>query len=84
LDDTALAPAGTSRTGRLFDVVFDCTGAAEAFAGSLDLVAPGGRVVVLGTYPSPISLKGIGREASVVVSSVYRNDREFAGALRLG
>lgn len=64
-------------------MVFDCTGAAGAFAGSLALVAPGGRVVVLGSYPSPIPLDGIGREASVVFSSVYRNDGEFAGALRL-
>jgi threonine dehydrogenase-like Zn-dependent dehydrogenase len=39
--------------------------------------------VVLGSYPSPISLPGIGREASVVFSSVYRDDREFAAALRL-
>lgn len=46
-------------------------------------MAPGGRVVVLGSYPSSISLEGIGREASVVFSSVYRDDREFAGALRL-
>lgn len=30
-----------------------------------------------------ISLEGIGREASVVFSSVYRDDLEFAGALRL-
>jgi 2-desacetyl-2-hydroxyethyl bacteriochlorophyllide A dehydrogenase len=79
----AIAPGDLPGVDRLFDVVFDCTGAAGAFAGSLALVAPGGRVVVLGSYPSPISLEGIGREASVVFSSVYRNDREFAGALRL-
>ena len=33
---------------------------------------------MLGAYPSPIRLDGIGREASVVFSSVYRDDREFA------
>jgi threonine dehydrogenase-like Zn-dependent dehydrogenase len=79
----ALAPGDVPGAGRLFDVVFDCTGAADAFAASLALVVPGGRVVVLGSYPTPISLQGIGREASVVFSSVYRDDREFAGALRL-
>ena len=79
----AIGPGdGPGGDGR-YDVVFDCTGAADAFAASLALVVPGGRVVVLGSYPSPISLPGIGREASVVFSSVYRDDREFAAALRL-
>ncbi len=58
----AIPPGELARVDRLFDVVFDCTGAAGAFAGSLGLVAPGGRVVVLGAYPSPIPLDGIGRE----------------------
>jgi threonine dehydrogenase-like Zn-dependent dehydrogenase len=79
----AIAPGELSGVDRLYDVVFDCTGAAGAFAASVALAAPGGRVVVLGSYPSPISLAGIGREASVVFSSVYRDDREFAAALRL-
>ncbi len=79
----AIGPGDGPGGDRLYDVVFDCTGAADAFAASLALVVPGGRVVVLGSYPSPISLPGIGREASVVFSSVYRDDREFAAALRL-
>ena len=79
----AIGPGDGPGGDRLYDVVFDCTGAADSFAASLALVVPGGRVVVLGSYPSPISLPGIGREASVVFSSVYRDDREFAAALRL-
>jgi 2-desacetyl-2-hydroxyethyl bacteriochlorophyllide A dehydrogenase len=79
----AVPPDDAGRIDRLYDVVFDCSGAAEAFPTSLSLVAPGGCVVVLGSYPSPISLDGIGREASVVFSSVYRDDREFAAALRM-
>ena len=79
----AIGPGDGPGGDRRYDVVFDCTGAADAFAASLALVVPGGRVVVLGSYPSPISLPGIGREASVVFSSVYRDDREFAAALRL-
>jgi L-iditol 2-dehydrogenase len=79
----AVAPAGTDRIDRRYDVVFDCTGAPEAFATSLGLVAPGGRVVVLGSYPAPIPLAHIPAEASVVFSSVYRDDREFAAALRI-
>jgi (R,R)-butanediol dehydrogenase/meso-butanediol dehydrogenase/diacetyl reductase len=79
----AIGPGDGPGVDRLYDVVFDCTGAADAFAASLALVVPGGRVVVLGSYPSPISLPGIGGEASVVFSSVYRDDREFAAALRL-
>ncbi len=78
-----VSPDEVSLLDRLFDVVFDCTGSAEAFPNSLALVGYGGRVVVLGSYPAPISLTGIGREASVVFSAVYRDDREFAGALRI-
>jgi 2-desacetyl-2-hydroxyethyl bacteriochlorophyllide A dehydrogenase len=79
----AVPPGQAARIDRTYDVVFDCTGAAEAFPISLGLVAPGGRVVVLGSYPSPISLDHIPHEASVVFSSVYRDDAEFAAALRL-
>ncbi|MBV9795067.1 MAG: alcohol dehydrogenase catalytic domain-containing protein [Actinobacteria bacterium] len=79
----AVSPAEVPRLDRAYDVVFDCTGAADAFAISLALVAPGGRVVVLGSYPSPISLGHVPAEASVVFSSVYRDDQEFAAALRL-
>jgi threonine dehydrogenase-like Zn-dependent dehydrogenase len=81
--DQAVPPDQADRIDRCYDVVFDCTGAAEAFPTSLALVAPGGCVVVLGSYPSPITLDTVGREASVVFSSVYRNDREFAAALRM-
>ena len=40
-------------------------------------------MIVLGSYPAPISLDHIAREASVVFSSVYRDGREFAGALQM-
>jgi NADPH:quinone reductase-like Zn-dependent oxidoreductase len=67
----AVAPSGVDRIDRTYDVVFDCTGAAEAFPNSLALVAPGGRVVMLGSYPAPIGVDHIPHEASVVFSSVY-------------
>jgi 2-desacetyl-2-hydroxyethyl bacteriochlorophyllide A dehydrogenase len=79
----ASPPDEVDRIDRSYDVVFDCTGAADAFPSTLALVAPGGRVVVLGSYPSPIALDTIGGEVSVVFSSVYRDDREFAAALRI-
>ena len=79
----AVAPGEVDRIDRRYDVVFDCTGAADAFATSLALAAPGGRVVVLGSYPAPVSLDHIPAEASVVFSSVYRDDAEFAAALRI-
>ncbi|MGI8451155.1 MAG: zinc-binding dehydrogenase [Streptosporangiaceae bacterium] len=47
----AIAPGEVPGIDRLYDVVFDCTGAPGAFAVSLALVVPGGRVVVLGSYP---------------------------------
>ena len=79
----ALTPEQLDEVDRQFDVVFDCTGSPKAFASTLSLVAHGGRVVVLGSYTSPITLDSVGREASLVFSAVYRNDAEFAGALRL-
>ena len=79
----AVPPDQVEQIDRTYDVVFDCTGAAEAFPDSLALVAPGGRLVMLGSYPAPISVDHIPHEASVVFSSVYRNDAEFAAALRI-
>lgn len=79
-------PAGISAVDRLFDVVFDCTGAPAAFSSALDLVGHGGRVVVLGSYTAPISLEpgAMGRrEASIVFSSVYRDSKEFSAALQM-
>jgi 2-desacetyl-2-hydroxyethyl bacteriochlorophyllide A dehydrogenase len=78
-----VAPESVPDVERLFDVVFDCTGAPEAFPSSTALVGHKGRIVVLGTYTAPLSLRTVGREALIVFSSVYRNDREFAAALRL-
>jgi 2-desacetyl-2-hydroxyethyl bacteriochlorophyllide A dehydrogenase len=79
----AVPPDQVEQIDRTYDVVFDCTGAAEAFPDSLALVAPGGRLVMLGSYPAPIGVDHIPHEASVVFSSVYRNDAEFAAALRI-
>jgi len=42
--------------GRQADVVFDATGSAVAMAGSLDLVAPAGRLVYVGLAKEPICL----------------------------
>jgi len=79
----AVPPSAVGQIDRTYDVVFDCTGAPGAFPNALTLVAPGGRLVMLGSYPAPIGVDHIPHEASVVFSSVYRNDTEFAAALRL-
>jgi 2-desacetyl-2-hydroxyethyl bacteriochlorophyllide A dehydrogenase len=76
-------PGDVDQIDRTYDVVSDCTGAAEAFPNSLALVAPGGRLVMLGSYPAPIGVDHIPHEASVVFSSVYRDHQEFAAALRI-
>ena len=79
----AVPPSAVGQIDRTYDVVFDCTGAPGAFPNALTLIAPGGRLVMLGSYPAPIGVDHIPHEASVVFSSVYRNDTEFAAALRL-
>ena len=80
---SVLSPEQLDEVDRQFDVVFDCTGSPEALASTLSLVGHGGRVVVLGSYTSPITLESVRREATLVFSAVYRNSEEFAGALRL-
>lgn len=81
-----LEPAEVAAVDRLFDVVFDCTGAPVAFSSALALVGHGGRVVVLGSYTAPISPEpgAMGRrEASIVFSSVYRDTQEFSAARQM-
>jgi 2-desacetyl-2-hydroxyethyl bacteriochlorophyllide A dehydrogenase len=80
---SVLSPEQLDEVDRQFDVVFDCTGSPQALASTLSLVGHGGRVVVLGSYTSPITLDSVKREATLVFSAVYRNSEEFAGALRL-
>jgi 2-desacetyl-2-hydroxyethyl bacteriochlorophyllide A dehydrogenase len=84
--DATATPEQASGVDRVYDAVFDCTGAPPAFSTAMGLVAPGGRVVVLGSYTEPLTLHpsaAPSKEASIVFSVVYRNHLEFASALRL-
>lgn len=83
---TVVSPDQASASPRLYDVVFDCTGVSAALATALALVGHGGRVVVAGSYTSPITFDAraaSAREASIVFTAVYRDHLEFATALRL-
>jgi threonine dehydrogenase-like Zn-dependent dehydrogenase len=60
----AVPPTAAGQIDRTYDVVFDCTGCPEAFPNALALVAPGGRLVMLGSYPAPIGVDHIPHEAS--------------------
>jgi len=83
---TVVSPDQVTDVDRLYDVVFDCTGASAALGTALALVEHGGRVVVVGSYTSPITFEAraaSAREASIVFTAVYRDHLEFATALRL-
>ena len=45
-----LAPAIRERLGRRFPLVFEASGSARAMQASLDVAAPGGRILMLGDY----------------------------------
>jgi L-iditol 2-dehydrogenase len=66
------------------DLVVETAGTAEAVAYALDLVRPGGRVVLTGLphEPTPVAFFGVvRREVSIVGSMIYQD--EFPEALRL-
>jgi 2-desacetyl-2-hydroxyethyl bacteriochlorophyllide A dehydrogenase len=79
-----IGPDDVSSVDRLFDVVFDCTGAPAAFGTALDLVGHGGRIV-LGSYRAPLTFAATAasmKESSIVFSAVYRDQHEFRTALQ--
>jgi 2-desacetyl-2-hydroxyethyl bacteriochlorophyllide A dehydrogenase len=84
--DEVVSPDDRAGEGE-YDVVIDCSGAAPALDSAVDLIAPGGRVVVVGTYgtaptiTSPMLAQG--KEASIAFSLCYQDRQEFERALSL-
>ncbi len=84
--DIVTWPEQVGDVDRLYDAIVDCTGAPAAFTTALSLVGHRGRIVIVGSYSSPISFEpgaAGGKEPLITFSTVYRNDFEFASALRL-
>jgi 2-desacetyl-2-hydroxyethyl bacteriochlorophyllide A dehydrogenase len=83
----ALAPGELADLKAGYDVVFDCTGAAPALDSAISIVAPAGRIVVIGTYAeSPTisaPLEAHFKELSITFSVCYLDRGEFEGALDL-
>ncbi len=79
-------PDDADEVDTLYDVVFECSGSTDAIDTALELVAPGGRVVLIGGYGPDYQIRpgrAPGREASLHFSMTYRDSYEFATALRL-
>jgi 2-desacetyl-2-hydroxyethyl bacteriochlorophyllide A dehydrogenase len=72
---------------RLYDVVFDCTGAPAAVDAALRLVSYDGRVVVIGTYagenPLHERMAAHMKEANITFSLCYGPSPEFEAAIDL-
>ncbi|PYN90424.1 MAG: alcohol dehydrogenase [Candidatus Rokuibacteriota bacterium] len=83
--DGALADAARRFSGREgVDLVIETAGTAEAVTHALELVRPGGRVVLTGLphEPTPVSFFSVvRREVTLTGSMIYQN--EFPEALRL-
>jgi len=83
--DGALADAGRRFSGREgVDLVVETAGSAEAVTLALELVRPGGRVVLTGLphEATPVSFFSVvRREVTIAGSMIYQD--EFPGALRL-
>jgi len=82
-----ISPADLDPSERFFDVVIDCTGAPAAVNTDLELVDYGGKIMVIGSNTSPVTidnpLLAQLKEASFNWSLCYRDDVEFAAALEL-
>jgi L-iditol 2-dehydrogenase len=85
LADGPLADVAQRFSGREgVDVVIETAGAAEAAAHALELVRPGGRIVLTGLPhgPTPVAFFGVvRREVTLMGSMIYQD--EFAEAMRL-
>jgi L-idonate 5-dehydrogenase len=82
-DRTVNVARSPEAAGAGYDVVFECSGNAAAFAADLAAVAAGGRLVLVGQggeAPLPVS-SVVSREVEIVGS--FRFDAEFAQAARL-
>ena len=84
-DDGASADVGRQFSGREgVDLVVETAGSAEAVTHALDLVRPGGRVVLTGLphEPTPVPFFSVvRREVTITGSMIYQD--EFPEALRL-
>jgi NADPH2:quinone reductase len=83
--DGGLAPAAERFSGREgVDLVVETAGAAEAVAQALELVRPGGRVVLTGLphEPSTVSFFSVVRREITLIGSMIYQD-EFEEAMRL-
>jgi 2-desacetyl-2-hydroxyethyl bacteriochlorophyllide A dehydrogenase len=84
-DDGACADVGRQFSGREgVDLVVETAGSAEAVTHALDLVRPGGRVVLTGLphEPTPVPFFSVvRREVTITGSMIYQD--EFPEALRL-
>ena len=80
---------GATAVSDRYDVVVEAAGSASALARSVELVAPGGSVVVLGVHYAPVELDLLSlflKEARVVPSMAYcRHDdgRDMAEAAEM-
>jgi L-idonate 5-dehydrogenase len=82
-DRTVNVARSPEAAGAGYDVVFECSGSAAAFAADLAAVAAGGRLVLVGQggeAPLPVS-SVVSREVEIVGS--FRFDAEFAQAAGL-
>ena len=76
-------------TDRLYDVVVEAAGSAASLARSIELVAPGGSIVVVGVYPGPVEVDWMTlfqREGRLIPSLGYcrhgeRREMEDAAAM---
>jgi 2-desacetyl-2-hydroxyethyl bacteriochlorophyllide A dehydrogenase len=85
--DRTAAPGELAAEDSAYDVVIDCTGAPRAFDSVIDLVKTGGRIGVIGTHPTPVTISDPKiahfKEATITWSMCYRDRQEFVAALEL-
>jgi len=80
-----LAEAVMAATGRWgADVVFEASGSVQAFRGVLDLLCPGGTLVLVGMPPEAVPLDVVAMQAKEIrVESVFRYANVFPRAIAL-
>lgn len=78
-------PSVSPQLDRQPRVVFDCTGHQSGLSAAVDLVAPGGRVVIVGIATSPSSIYGaalVSKELHICGSLAYTHE-DFLTAIDL-